>query len=109
MAEAFTKADDILTIAAKGIAEIIVEKHRNGETDTVKARFIGQYVKYADYDESFGPAGGFDNFSSNSNFGSPTQGDPFALDDTSKGATTMTIPSKMNDDSFDNDFINEDF
>jgi replicative DNA helicase len=93
----------------KGIAEIIVEKHRNGETDTVKARFIGQYVKYADYDESFGPAGGFDNFSSNSNFGSPTQGDPFALDDHSKGSTTMTIPSKMNDDSFDNDFINEDY
>ena len=92
----------------KGIAEIIVEKHRNGETDTVKARFIGQYVKYADYDESYGPSGGFDSLNS-TNFGSPGSGNPFAIDEIGENLTTKTIPSKMNDDSFDNDFINEDF
>jgi replicative DNA helicase len=93
----------------KGIAEIIVEKHRNGETDTVKARFIGQYVKYADFDESYGPTGGFDGITNTNNFGSPSSGDPFAIDDFGGNVTTKTIPSKMNNDSFDNDFVGDDF
>jgi len=32
-------------------AEIIVAKHRNGPLDTVKAKFIGRYAKFADFDE----------------------------------------------------------
>jgi replicative DNA helicase len=33
---------------AKGEAEIIVAKHRNGPVDTVKLAFLGQYTKFAD-------------------------------------------------------------
>jgi len=35
----------------QGTAEIIVAKHRNGPLDTVKAKFIGRFAKFADFDE----------------------------------------------------------
>ncbi|MBS1625438.1 MAG: DnaB-like helicase C-terminal domain-containing protein, partial [Bacteroidetes bacterium] len=35
----------------KGIAEIIIAKHRNGPLKTVKARFIDRFAKFADFDE----------------------------------------------------------
>ena len=46
----------------KGLAEIIVAKNRNGETDTCKMRFLGQFTKfeniehggYADFKEDVG-------------------------------------------------------
>ena len=31
----------------KGIAEIIIAKHRNGKTGDVKLRFIGEYARFA--------------------------------------------------------------
>src|SRR5205807_7028266 len=31
----------------KGIAEVIVAKHRNGPTDTVKVTFLSRYAKFA--------------------------------------------------------------
>jgi replicative DNA helicase len=38
----------------QGMAEVIVAKHRNGSTDTVKLKFIGKFAKFADAD--FAPA-----------------------------------------------------
>jgi len=38
----------------QGMAEVIVAKHRNGSTDTVKLKFIGKFAKFADAD--FTPA-----------------------------------------------------
>ena len=32
----------------RGLAEVIISKHRNGSTGTVKTRFIGEFVKFAD-------------------------------------------------------------
>lgn len=34
-----------------GIGEIIIAKHRNGETGTVKLKFVGKYVKFTDLDQ----------------------------------------------------------
>jgi replicative DNA helicase len=34
----------------QGMAEIIISKHRNGSTGTVKLKFIGKYTKFADFD-----------------------------------------------------------
>ena len=62
----------------KGVAEIIVAKHRNGATDTVQLRFIDQYAKFTNADE-------FD-FSSLKDLNYPS------------GNDIITRPSRMNDD-----------
>jgi replicative DNA helicase len=36
-----------------GIGEVIIAKHRNGETGTVPLKFVGKFVKFADLDENF--------------------------------------------------------
>jgi replicative DNA helicase len=71
----------------KGLAEIIIAKHRNGAVGSVKLRYIGEYVKFADYDatdygnpifSNLGPNSGFDN-----------------------GPNIIVRPSRMNDDMGD--------
>ncbi|HZH55308.1 MAG TPA: replicative DNA helicase [Sphingobacteriaceae bacterium] len=37
-----------------GLGEVIIAKHRNGETGTVPLRFIGKYVKFTDLEDDFG-------------------------------------------------------
>ncbi len=64
-------------MSLKGIAEIIIAKHRNGALDTVKLRFIDHFAKFANLDE-------FD-FSS-------------LTDDMDPGDNIITRPSKMNED-----------
>jgi replicative DNA helicase len=34
----------------QGMAEVIIAKHRNGSTGTVKLKFIGKYTKFGDFD-----------------------------------------------------------
>lgn len=45
-----------------GIGEVIIAKHRNGETGTVPLRFIGKYVKFTDLEDGYNgtPSGGND-------------------------------------------------
>ena len=39
----------------KGVGEIIIAKHRNGATDTVKLKFIPEYAKFTNLeDNTFG-------------------------------------------------------
>lgn len=52
-----------------GVGEVIIAKHRHGETGTVPLKFIGKYVKFADLDQDYGQPGGF---------GAPAGADPFA-------------------------------
>lgn len=63
----------------KGVAEVIIAKHRNGALDTVKLKFTSQFARFSDLDDpDFGnlPTDTFENPISN----------------------IITRPSKMNDD-----------
>lgn len=39
----------------KGIAEIILGKHRNGALDTVRVRFVDRFIKFVDLDDLYTP------------------------------------------------------
>lgn len=72
-----------------GIGEVIIAKHRNGETGTVPLRFIGKYVKFVDLEEDFStPASGAKN-------------DPFGAiapsADFDKMSNFIIRPSRMDD------------
>jgi replicative DNA helicase len=43
--------EDEQGVNLKGVAEIIVAKHRNGAVDTVKLRFTDKYARFSDLDE----------------------------------------------------------
>jgi replicative DNA helicase len=62
----------------KGVAEIIVAKHRNGALDTIKLRFTDKYARFTDLDEP-----DFDDL-----------GEAFE----NPNVNVITRPSKMNDD-----------
>ncbi len=66
----------------KGIAEIIIAKHRNGALDTVKLRFTDHFAKFSDLGDP-----NFDAFPSSDPFSAPFE-----------PANVITRPSKMNDD-----------
>jgi len=67
-----------------GIGEVIIAKHRNGETGTVPLRFIGKYVKFTDLEESFGASGG----------GSDKHSDPFSGISPSSQFESITLKPK---------------
>jgi replicative DNA helicase len=62
----------------KGMADIIVSKHRNGALGEVRLRFVGEYSRFQDPDDTA--------------FGD------FGVDTTKPQANIVTRPSKMNDD-----------
>ncbi|MBP7102122.1 MAG: replicative DNA helicase [Bacteroidales bacterium] len=65
---------------AKGLAEIMIAKHRNGALKDVKLRFTPDYAKFSDLND-------FDNFKPISSLSTNTTLDNF-----------NTIPSRINDD-----------
>ncbi len=76
----------------RGIGEVIIAKHRNGSTGTVKLKFIPEFVKFKDLEPDFG--------SLNAN--------PFAAinpntDFESRPSDVIIRPSKMNDPDLDGD------
>ncbi|SEN95684.1 replicative DNA helicase [bacterium A37T11] len=75
-----------------GIGEVIIAKHRNGETATVPLRFIGKFVKFTDLEEDFS-SGGFGGLSDPSPFSSSLA--PSSEFNQQPGI--ITRPSRMND------------
>ncbi len=69
-----------------GVGEVIVAKHRNGAVDNVRLHFIPELAKFADL-ETIPGGSGVDGMGMDPN--------PFR---------TITRPSRMNDDSSDDDF-----
>ena len=80
-----------------GVGEVIVAKHRNGATDSVRLRFVGEYARFENFDtfgDDFQPMGG-SSMSVNSDFDNPASN------------ASYTVKSKMDeidDDSFDLSF-----
>ena len=70
---------------SKGVAEIIIAKHRNGPTANIRLRFIDRFAKFQELDIS--PSGVSDDFNPD---------DP--------GNGIRTIPSRMNDDDGESPF-----
>lgn len=71
-----------------GIGEVIIAKHRNGETGTVPLRFIGKFVKFADLEDDF-------------SMPSAQVGNPFGAmapsEDFEKPSNFIIRPSRMDD------------
>lgn len=78
-------------MSTAGLGEIIIAKHRNGETGTVPLRFVGKYVKFTDLDPDFGAATSFTNDTFSAGIGPST-----SFDDAGGGGSIIR-QSRMND------------
>jgi replicative DNA helicase len=74
-----------------GIGEVIIAKHRNGETGSVPLRFIGKYVKFTDLEDGFGGVNTFEN---------KNEADPFS---TSLGPSSQFESITLKPKNWDND------
>lgn len=77
----------------RGVGEVIIAKHRNGETGTAKLKFIGEYTKFTDLE-----------FSGTPSFGEGIQhntitasGIPDEFGGGASSGSAFTIPSKVNE------------
>jgi replicative DNA helicase len=65
-------------LPTQGLGEVIIAKHRNGSTGSVKLKFIGKYTKFADFDEPVStdnPFSGMIKLGSRVNTPPPSSGD----------------------------------
>lgn len=81
--EYYGLTEDEEGMPVKGIAEIIVAKHRNGATDTVRLKYVSEYVKFVEPDDP--------------NFSSLLGPDPLQGPNAA-GPSIVTIPSRFNDE-----------
>lgn len=82
-----------------GVGEVIIAKHRNGETGIVPLRFIGKYVKFVDLEDEFTGSGATDGFNNPTSFSSPAMNPSAMFSGSDMGGMTggITMPSRMND------------
>src|SRR6201985_2037494 len=63
-------------LPTQGVGEVIIAKHRNGETGRVRLKFVGKYVKFTDIDGGmdggFSPANAFAGLAPSTDFEKPS-------------------------------------
>ena len=69
----------------KNLCELIIAKNRNGRTDSVKLKFIGEYTKFSDWDEQ------------KIGEGNANQEGPYSFPESSSSKTGIIKPSKASD------------
>ena len=74
--ERYGLTEDEYGQSTKGLAEIIVSKHRNGPTGDIRLKFRTELAQFSDIDESFGGE-----FPDDDNFGGVTFGSKMNIDD----------------------------
>lgn len=79
-----------------GVGEVIIAKHRNGETGIVPLRFIGKYVKFTDLEESFMPQNTF-------SIDNPTAGLLPSQNFNTSGSSITIKPEKGWDENYEDD------
>ncbi|MFC4210820.1 replicative DNA helicase [Pedobacter lithocola] len=77
-----------------GIGEVIIAKHRNGETGIVPLRFIGKFVKFTDLEEDFSAP---TSFAADTSAGMMPSGSFDNYHNPSPRGNTIIMPSKGND------------
>lgn len=78
-------------LPTQGTGEVIIAKHRNGSTGSVKLKFIGKYTKFADLDSSSGYDNPFSGMiTRESRLNAFNEGEP--------GAGPAPLPPPMDDD-----------
>lgn len=82
-----------------GVGEVIIAKHRNGETGTVQLKFVGKYVKFTDLDDDFNAGMGGQDVAQSFYSG---MGPSSSFDQA--GGGSITRQSRMNDMSDDAPF-----
>jgi replicative DNA helicase len=88
--EYYGLTEDEEGMPTKGLAELIIAKHRNGALDNVKLKYVSQFTRFEDW--------GRDNFSNidelNTRLGNLDEGS--IMDDTEPAIKTVTYVSKLN-------------
>lgn len=73
----------------QGVGEVIIAKHRNGALERVRLRFVGQYARFENFEDTFDSGGGGDFTPSSLNAGMSVNRD-FDV------PRTTTLSSRMN-------------
>jgi replicative DNA helicase len=60
--------------ATQGVGEVIIAKHRNGETGTVRLKFVGKFVKFTDLEQvdNHSPGSAFTGLNPSQDFDKPS-------------------------------------
>jgi len=77
--ERYGLTEDEYGQSTKGLAEVIVSKHRNGPTGDISLKFRSELAQFSDIDESFG-----EEFSGDGDFGGITLGSKMNEDESKK-------------------------
>ena len=91
--EYYNITEDENGMDTRGVAELIIAKHRNGPVDSAKTRYIGQFTKFTD----------LDSLDQNLDYGSPAAG-MMPNSDFDGTANSVIRGSKMNDIEEDHPF-----
>jgi len=72
----------------QGVGEVIIAKHRNGALDTVRMRFVGQYARFENFEDTYNTTGG--------DFDPKSTGAGMSVNRSFDDVNTITKASNMN-------------